>query len=106
MPARPGVGCDEGKLRAALTGAHRVWWVHGTLVMAHPHEYNQWVAADLGRFGRVVDARTFGPAGTARTVNTKQAGWVLVHIGKPANLAPPRPPDERFHCFAVQLPQP
>lgn len=106
VPRRPGVGCLGGKLRAALTGARRVWWVHGTIVMAHPRDYNLWVAAELGRFGRVVDSRAFGPDGATRGVNTKQAGWVLVQLGKPANLTPPMPPDERFRCFSVELPQP
>jgi hypothetical protein len=106
VPGQPGVGCVNGKLRTALTGARRVWWVHGTIVVSHPREYNQWVAADLGRFGRVVDARAFGPDGTVKTVNTKRAGWVLVQLGKAANLTPPRPADERFRCFSVQLPQP
>jgi hypothetical protein len=105
-PARPGVGCDGGKLRVALKGARRVWWVHGAIIMAHPSEYNRWVAADLGRFGRVIDARIFAPDGAVSGVNTKRAGWVLVQLGKPANLTPPAPSDARFRCFSVQLPQP
>jgi hypothetical protein len=105
VPARPGGACDPRDLGTALAGARRVWWVHGTLIMAHPREYNRWVSDALSRYGRVVQSRSFGPTGIGRGL-TKQAGWILVELGDGARPTPPTPPDPRFRCFEVRPRQP
>jgi hypothetical protein len=85
--------CHPERLDEALAGARRVWYVYGTRLSSDPLDYQDRVARELARRGRIVETREYGD---------RSGGWVLVDLTAGADPNPPSVrPDPAYTCLSV-----
>ena len=97
---RPAGGADCAEAGAVLVGKRRVWYLRGVQLSSDPPSYSAHVAADLARYGTIVEKRSFGPPSADPYPN--QPGWMLVDLTLGPDPAPPHPPAEpRLGCLAI-----
>lgn len=86
-------GCDTDQVARTLSGADRLWYVHGASLSRHPAQYQEWVLADLARYGTVIE----------RNENFIGAGWTLFDLrAGPDPAPPPASTDPLYHCLRIE----
>jgi hypothetical protein len=90
--------CQPATLPRALSGADRVWYVHGALLSIMPLDYNLRTEDALREHGHLVDRRAFG----GNDPDLKNPGWTLIDLTTgPDTSTPDRPPLPAFGCLMV-----
>jgi hypothetical protein len=89
---QPAEACDSATVELRLTGATRVWYVHGAKLSRHPDDYQQRVVDHLATHGAVV----------ARSSGFRASGWALVDLtAEPDAGSVPAFADSTYACLAI-----
>ncbi|WP_163505528.1 glycosyltransferase family 39 protein [Fodinicola acaciae] len=90
--------CKPDTVAKSLTGASRVWYVHGARLSTHPNDYHERVLAVLTKSGTVVTSKSFGPPRATLIL----PGWTLLDLkAGPAKQPVTVPPNPKFACLSV-----